>query len=466
VRPTGLVFTGVGGGNNNPGSQSVNVSNLAGMKQLSYGSSPTYVNGSNWLTYLPSNATLDTATPTRIVVQPDFTVLTPGIYRGAITLALTDGSIRTVGILSVVAPGTAAAQSEGLRLLPAAKCSPSQLQMQILTPQQAFTASLSQPVAMEVQVVDDCGTPVTPQRGAAVSASFSNSDPAVSMVHTQNGKWSGTWQPRNGSPGSPVRVLMTAFVAAPSGGALGAQTDLTVALTSGAGVPFPQSVLSAASFLETGVLAPGGLISVFGSGLAAAPTSGTTPLPIDLGGTQVTLGGQALPLLYASDGQVNAQVPFSLSVNTQLQLQVKRGSTLSVPQALTVAAAQPAVFTADVSGHGQGAIVNVQNQLVDANAPAAIGDTVVIYCTGLGAVTPAVPAGAPAPGSPLSQAGPVSVSIGSVPADVSFAGLSPGYAGLYQINAVVPAGVTFGSQVPVVVQVAGQTSPPVTIAVK
>ncbi|HEV3196479.1 MAG TPA: hypothetical protein VGZ73_01200, partial [Bryobacteraceae bacterium] len=193
VRPTGLVFTGVGGGNNNPGSQSVNVSNLAGMKQLSYGSSPTYVNGSNWLTYLPSNATLDTATPTRIVVQPDFTVLTPGIYRGAITLALTDGSIRTVGILSVVAPGTAAAQSEGLRLLPAAKCSPSQLQMQILTPQQAFTASLSQPVAMEVQVVDDCGTPVTPQRGAAVSASFSNSDPAVSMVHTQNGKWSGTW---------------------------------------------------------------------------------------------------------------------------------------------------------------------------------------------------------------------------------------------------------------------------------
>jgi adhesin/invasin len=298
-----------------------------------------------------------------------------------------------------------------------------------------------------------------------VSASFSNGDPGVPMVHTQNGKWSGTWQPRNGSSGSTMRVQMNAFLLL-NGQVVGAQADLTVILTSGTGVPFPQSVLSSASFLETGILAPGALISVFGSGLATAPTSGTTPLPTDLAGTEVTLGGQLLPLLYASDGQVNAQVPYSLSLNTQLQLQVKRGTTLSVPQALTVAAAQPAVFTADVSGHGQGAIVNVQNVVVDANAPAASGDTVVIYCTGLGAVTPPVPAGAPAPDSPLSQAGPVTVTIGGVPASVGFAGLSPGYAGLYQINAVVPAGVAPGSQVPVVITVAGQTSPPVTLAVK
>jgi adhesin/invasin len=170
--------------------------------------------------------------------------------------------------------------------------------------------------------------------------------------------------------------------------------------------------------------------------------------------------------LYASDGQVNAQVPYSLAVNTQLQLQVKRGTSFSVPQALTVAPADPAVFTVNQRGQGQGAIVNLQNQIVDANAPAAAGDTVVIYGTGLGPVTPPVPAGTAAPSSPLSQAAPVSVTIGGIAAQVAFAGLSPGFAGLYQINVVVPPGVAPGPQVPVVLTVAGQTSPPVTIAVK
>ena len=469
VRPTGLVFTGVEGGTS-PGSQNVNVSNVAGMQQLTYGSSPTYVNGSNWLTYIPSSAVLDPASPTRIVVQPDFTSLAPGIYRGAITLALSDGSIRTVAILSVVAPGTAVAGAQSRpRQAPRAKCSPSFLQVQIANPSQSFTASLGQPVPMEAVVVDDCGTPLTPQRGgAAVLAAFGSGDPQLSMVHTQNGRWSGTWVPRNGSPGSSVRIAFTAFL---SQGTqfFGGQAQLSVGLTGGVGAPVSESVRNSASFLDTGILAPGALISLFGSGLASAPSSGTVPLPIDLAGTEVTMGGQPLPLLYASDGQVNAQVPYGLAINTQLQLRVVRETLVSVPQSLTVAAAQPAIFTVDESGQGQGAIVNLQNLLVDATAPATAGDTVVIYCTGLGAVTPPVPEGVPAPSQPLSQTGGVSVSIGGQLAAVSFAGLSPGYAGLYQINAVVPSGIVTGNAVPVVISVAGQTSPinpPVTMAVK
>jgi len=466
VRPTGLVFTGLANGNS-PGSQSVNLSNLAGSKQLSYGSSPTYVNGSNWLSYLPANATLDTVTPTRIVVQPDFTQLAPGIYRGAITIALTDGSIRTVGILSVLAPGGGNA-AEGIRPL-AASCAPNNLQALLTSSQQTIVASIGQPLSMELQLVDDCGAPVTPQRGgAAVSASFSNGDAAVAMTHTQNGRWTGTWQPRGGSPGAVVRATVTAFLALPGGKVLGGQTDLTVSLTGGAGSPVPLSVLNGASFAATGVLAPGALISVFGSGLAGAPASGSgSPLPTDLSGTQVSLGGQVLPLLYASDGQVNAQAPYGLPINTELQLQVKRGTSLSVPQSLTVAPAQPAVFTIDQSGHGQGAIVNVANVVVDAGAPAASGDTVVIYCTGLGAVSPPVAAGVPASTTTLSQTvNDVTVTIGGQAAAVAFAGLAPGFSGLYQVNAVVPAGLPSGAEVPVVLQVAGQTGPAVTIAVK
>jgi len=83
-------------------------------------------------------------------------------------------------------------------------------------------------------------------------------------------------------------------------------------------------------------------------------------------------------------------------------------------------------------------------------------------------VNPQVPSGAVAPltGSLSYTTNPVTVSIGNVPAQVEFSGLAPGYIGLYQVNAIVPQGVTAGDAVPVTISVAGQTSPPVTIAVQ
>jgi len=65
-----------------------------------------------------------------------------------------------------------------------------------------------------------------------------------------------------------------------------------------------------------------------------------------------------------------------------------------------------------------------------------------------------------------SAVNPVTVTIGGVDAAVLFAGLAPGFAGLYQLNVVVPGGVSAGDAVPVVVSVAGQASPPVTLAVQ
>lgn len=103
---------------------------------------------------------------------------------------------------------------------------------------------------------------------------------------------------------------------------------------------------------------------------------------------------------------------------------------------------------------------------MDHNAPAAAGDGIVIYCTGLGQVSPAVNAGVPVPASPLSQTtNAVTVTIGGHPAPVSFAGLAPGFTGLYQVNATVPSGLTPNDAEPLTLQVAGQISPPVTMAV-
>ncbi len=227
-------------------------------------------------------------------------------------------------------------------------------------------------------------------------------------------------------------------------------------------------VVNAASFVADTPVAPGGLVTVFGSKLAADSTgvTGQQPFPSELGGTQVLLGSAVLPLLYASDTQINAQAPFDLPLNVPTQLVVRRGTALSIPKTVSVAPAQPAIFTRDQSGTGQGAIVNgVTNRLADSSAPVTAGDTLAIYCTGLGAVNPPVPPGTAATG-PVSTVQTVTVQIGGQSASVIYSGLAPGFAGLYQVNAVVPAGIATGSQVPVVVSMGGLSSPPVTIAVR
>ena len=135
-----------------------------------------------------------------------------------------------------------------------------------------------------------------------------------------------------------------------------------------------------------------------------------------------------------------------------------------------MAAAQPAVFTVDQSGQGQGAIFRQRSgalALADSAAPAQAGDALIIYCTGLGTVDPPVVEGTAAPLSPLSSTkSPVTVMVGDKPAQVQFSGLIPGFAGLYQVNVVMPPGVAAGGAVPVALTVAGQTGPPVTIAVQ
>jgi uncharacterized protein (TIGR03437 family) len=289
------------------------------------------------------------------------------------------------------------------------------------------------------------------------------------MVHVGNGRWTVTWQPQRTNSSGTYVATVTAFEALSNGSVFGNQVDIPVTLTARGDVPIVGSgaIFNAASFTSNAPVAPGGLITIFGSKLAdGSPQAGELPLPSQLSGTQVLLGNTSLPLLYASDGQINAQVPYDIAINVPNQLVVRRGNALSVPQMVSVAPAQPAVFTKDQSGHGQGVIVNgITNQLADSAAPVTTGDTVVIYCTGLGAVNPPTPPGTGITG-PTPTVQPVTVTIGDHPAQVAFAGLTGGFAGVYQVNAVLPGGITPGSSVPVVISTAGQSSPAVTIAVR
>src|SRR5205823_1191703 len=147
-------------------------------------------------------------------------------------------------------------------------------------------------------------------------------------------------------------------------------------------------VVNAASFTSAAPLAPGSLVAIFGGRLTQGLASATNlPLPITLAGSTILIGGREAPLLYASDRQVNAVVPYGIAANSAQQAVATRGSSISVPQPVTIAPAAPGVFTLDGK---QGIAVDVNasgNQTpVDTAHPAKAGDVLVIYCTGLGEV--------------------------------------------------------------------------------
>jgi uncharacterized protein (TIGR03437 family) len=212
-----------------------------------------------------------------------------------------------------------------------------------------------------------------------------------------------------------------------------------------------------------GAPALGLLVSIFGSGLADSGVSAPVPLPPQLGTTQVVLGGEALPLLYVSDSVINALIPYDLPVNTSTQLVVQRANAISVPVTTAIFNASPSVLSTAATGSGQGHVYVIGaggiETLADQNHPAKAGDNVVIYCIGLGAVSPGITGGQLALSDPLSRATvPVTVTFGTQTVVAGFAGLTPDETGLYQINTAIPAGVTPGNQVPVTIAAGGASS--------
>jgi uncharacterized protein (TIGR03437 family) len=161
----------------------------------------------------------------------------------------------------------------------------------------------------------------------------------------------------------------------------------------------------------------------------------------------VAIGGKAAPLHFASSGQVNAILPFGIADNTPLQMIVRRGATPSLPQQVVLGSAQPAIFSLDGTGGGQGYMVRVAQDgtqaIADNASPARPGDALVVYATGLGVVTPPVPEGQGAPTDQLSMlVNPIDATIQGKKAQVLFAGLVPLLTGIYQVNLIVPSSVT------------------------
>ena len=466
VRPVGLIFIGTEG-RGSPGSQDVRLTNLQN-KPASYISSRATFGG-EWVSHRPVSASVAPGAPGRVVIQPDFTSLAPGVYRGAITLLFDDNTPpQNVELLTVLASRTATTNGSKSRERNADSCV---LNVQFTELSNDFTVRRGEPVTIGVKANDCAGRPVAPGSGKSVVmlARFSNRDPETGMTHIGNGEWRTTWRPTNAST-DRMQVEITALLLEGSNRS-GGQASRAGRVLSDSTTPLvPRgALLNAASYQVGGALAPGSLVALFGVNLTDTNSVNSFPLPFTLGATEVRLAGRPLPLVATSStaGQINAQLPYDLPVNETLQLEVQRGGELSVPEPVVVASAQPGVFTENQSGSGQGIIVKSdQLTLARTGTPAGRGEYIVIYCTGLGAVTPPVQLGQPAPVPAATTTVPVSVTIGGKPAEVLFSGLTPGFAGLYQVNAKVPADAPAGDAVEVILEVSGQKSRPVTMAVR
>ncbi|MEO7651486.1 MAG: hypothetical protein ABIZ80_13555, partial [Bryobacteraceae bacterium] len=372
-----------------------------------------------------------------------------------------DGTARTISMLLVIGPGGASATAAREAT---SGCIPTTLLPLSTSLPPGFAVPSSWPAPIETRVVDDCGNP---QSTGSVVVTFSNGDPGVTLTSLKDGRWTGTWRAR-GSAGPQVTVNMAA--ADPSRSLRGA-AQVAGTVRPGTNTLLFDRVVSAASQAPNVPLAPGSLVSIMGTGLSDSEIQATeTPLPTSLGGAKVLVAGVPLPLVSVSPGLVNAVMPYDLAVNTRYQVVVQNGARFASSEPVAVAAAQPAIFSQDRSGSGQGLVYVVDaagaQTLADSSSPAAAGNQIVIQCTGLGAVDPPVPAGEVVPQEPVSRTvNPVSLTIGGQQAEVSSATLLAGATGIYVIQATVPTGVAAGVTVPVVISVAGQLSPAVNIAV-
>lgn len=468
VMPNELVFVTTAG-ESSPSSKSVFVYNIAATPKTY--SSSAFLAG-NTLNYLPGQATLSLDAPTEIVVQPVTDGLAPGVYRGNLTLQFSDGRIRDVKLHVIVKKGAAGSTAAGSseEIGHAATCAPSRLIPTLTSIGQSFTVPAGWPVALQANVVDDCGDPL--DQGSVV-VSFSNGDPPLSLLSLRSdGQWQATWNPSN-QESAQFTITVNAEAAQP---ALQGSLQVSGDLKNTSDAPQLSSVVSGASFASGVPIAPGAIVSAFGSQLADA--SGEAPgLPLagTLKGATVVIAGEPSPLFYASSGQVNAAIPFDVTPNTSHQVLVTRDTTISVPISVDVAPAQPAVFlNPQTNAATQGSIFAVRTTssgqpsfLAGPSTPATTGDTLVIYCAGLGGVDKTIATGGASPAAPAAKTNDQPhVTVGGKTASVAFSGLTPGLVGVYQINALVPSGVTAGDQVPVIITISGQVSPTVTIALK
>ncbi len=450
VSPPSLTFNASPGTNPAPQTLAFSVFG-AGSISYSYSTTVATSTGGNWLSVNPASG----SGAANIVASVNTTGLTVGTYQGLITIS-SSGTTNTPVSVGVTL---------NLTGQPSLVLGSSTVQMTT-----AINSTLSQQIAL------------TTTGSSSVNFSLSTS--------TASG---GSWLTASAGSTSttPANITVTAN---PSGLVPGSYRGTVVVTSSGAqnspltlnvelAVSAPQfssaGVVGGASFTSATV-SPGGIVSLFGTGLSSATAAAQTlPLPTTLNSTQVLVNGStAAALFFVSATQINFQLPWEVLGQSQVQIVVTSGGIASLAETVTLAPLGPGIFSINSQGTGQGAIqiANASPPTFAAPAgsipgaaaqPVTRGSYITIYCTGLGAVTPQPADGAAAVSSTVNTT--VSVSLGGsvLPnAQFDFAGLAPGFVGLYQINKQIPTTAQTGPAVNLFITAGGVQSNTVTIAVQ
>ena len=207
------------------------------------------------------------------------------------------------------------------------------------------------------------------------------------------------------------------------------------------------------SYAGPGVVSPGSLVDVYGQNLAGATATAAVPLPLNLAGAHVLVNGRVSPLVYASPTQIIFQVPYATAIGEGAVVVTVDGAP-SAAAPMMVRQAAPSILT---YGNNR-AVVQHSDYSINSSANCAQqGSYVVVYLIGSGPLTNSIPTGAVTPAEPFAMSAlPTTVTIGGTPAPVIFAGMTPGFVALMQVNFQIPSGAP--GDLPLQVSIGGTQS--------
>jgi len=221
------------------------------------------------------------------------------------------------------------------------------------------------------------------------------------------------------------------------------------------------------------VVAPGEIITIFGSNLGPATLTtaqldSTGKFATLLGGTRILFDGVPAPIIYTSANQVSVVVPFAVAGKTSTTVRTEFNGVLTAGLTISVGETAPGLFTSNASGKGQIAALNQDSGINSPTRPAEPNTVVQLYATGAGQWTETIADGAIAGERLVAPKAPVYARVGKLPAEIKYVGTAPGLInGALQINILLPKELIGGPAVPIQISVGNYTSAPgTTLAVK
>jgi uncharacterized protein (TIGR03437 family) len=240
-------------------------------------------------------------------------------------------------------------------------------------------------------------------------------------------------------------------------------------------VLMPGGVVNAASNAGPGepghAVAPGSLISIYGRFLAAITESASSiPLPIRLSDATVKVNDTAIPLLFVSPDQINAQLPWDAlayvppgTTEATVTLIVERPFLPSERIPVRIAPVSPGIFAlgnlAVAVNATDGALAQPNGTVPGLNTHGAQrGTAIIVYANGLGEVDKPVASGSVGSEPIVNTLVTPTVLIGGVEAPVLFSGLAPQFVGVNQVNVLIPENAPTGEAIPIQIRVNGITT--------